>query len=82
MKTFELLLADETDEVYAISLVEKGAIEKDFVWFGKEDIKFAKQTGLNKFYLWGVEWWYWIKVKYNEPEIWNQAKTLFKTGEV
>jgi hypothetical protein len=41
MKTFELLLADETDEVYAISLVEKGAIEKDFVWFGKEDIKFA-----------------------------------------
>ena len=40
MKTFELLLADETDEVYAISLVEKGAIEKDFVWFGKEDIKF------------------------------------------
>ena len=41
MKTFELLLADETDEVFAISLVEKGAIEKDFVWFGKEDIKFA-----------------------------------------
>jgi hypothetical protein len=41
MKTFELLLADEADEVYAISLVEKGAIEKDFVWFGKEDIKFA-----------------------------------------
>ena len=41
MKTFELLLADETDEVFAISLVEKGAIEKDFVWFGKEDIKFS-----------------------------------------
>jgi len=41
MKTFELLLADETDEVYAISLVEHGAIEKDFVWFGKEEVKFA-----------------------------------------
>jgi hypothetical protein len=44
----------------------------------EENIEFAKQTGLDKFYLWGVEWWYWMKTVQNQPEIWNQAKTLFK----
>lgn len=43
MKTFELLLADETDEVFAISLVERGAIEKDFIYMNKDEIKFATQ---------------------------------------
>lgn len=43
----------------------------------KENIEFAKQTGLGKFYLWGVEWWYWMKEKQNHPEIWNEAQKLF-----
>ncbi|MCX6719834.1 MAG: hypothetical protein NTV36_01890 [Candidatus Staskawiczbacteria bacterium] len=43
----------------------------------KENVKFAKQTGLDKFYFWGVEWWYWMKEKQNQPEIWNEAKQLF-----
>lgn len=42
-----------------------------------EDIAFAKQTGLNTFYFWGAEWWYWMKVKQNQPEIWNEAKQIF-----
>jgi hypothetical protein len=44
----------------------------------KENVEFAKKTGLDKFYLWGVEWWYWMKTANNQPEIWNEAKTLFK----
>jgi hypothetical protein len=44
----------------------------------KEDVEFAKQTGLDKFYFWGVEWWYWMKEKQNQPEIWNEAKNLFQ----
>lgn len=43
----------------------------------QKNIKFAKKTGLNEFYLWGTEWWYWLKEKQNKPEIWNQAKKLF-----
>ena len=41
------------------------------------NIKFAKETGLSKFYLWGAEWWYWLKEKQNDPRIWNEAKLLF-----
>lgn len=42
-----------------------------------ENIQFAKQSGLKGFYFWGVEWWYFMKTKHNQPEIWNEAKNLF-----
>lgn len=42
-----------------------------------ENITFAKQAGLRGYYFWGAEWWYWMKTKHNQPEIWDQAKTLF-----
>ena len=43
----------------------------------KYNIEFAKKTGLDTFYLWGGEWWYWLKTKENQPEIWQEAKKLF-----
>jgi hypothetical protein len=43
----------------------------------KKNIDFAKKTGLDTFYLWGAEWWYWMKTKQNQPEIWQEAKKLF-----
>ena len=29
----------------------------------EQNVEFAKETGLDKFYFWGVEWWYWMKDK-------------------
>jgi hypothetical protein len=45
---FELILNDEEDEVFAISFVAEPAIEKDFVYFGKQkqEIKFAAVDNL------------------------------------
>ncbi len=43
----------------------------------KKNIDFAKKTGLDTFYFWGVEWWYWSKKNQNQPEIWQEAKSLF-----
>ncbi len=43
----------------------------------QENIEFARKTGLDTFYLWGAEWWYWLKEKHNQPEIWNEARKLF-----
>lgn len=40
-------------------------------------IDFAKRTGLDTFYLWGSEWWYWMKEKQGRPEIWEEARNLF-----
>ncbi|MEN9920718.1 MAG: hypothetical protein RL538_611 [Candidatus Parcubacteria bacterium] len=44
----------------------------------QEGVAFASKTGLGTYYFWGVEWWYWMKTTHNKPEIWNQARTLFK----
>ena len=44
----------------------------------QENVEFAKKTGLKEFYLWGAEWWYWLKETQHSPEIWNEAKNLLK----
>ena len=43
----------------------------------QKNIEFAKKTGLKEFYLWGVEWWFWMKEIQNDSLIWNEAKKLF-----
>lgn len=43
----------------------------------KYNVNFAKESGFNEFYLWGAEWWYWLKTKQNLPAIWSEAKGLF-----
>jgi len=43
----------------------------------KKMVGFASGTGFDEFYLWGTEWWYWMKEKHNDPRIWDIAKILF-----
>lgn len=38
-------------------------------------IRLARKTGYSPQYLWGVEWWYWMKQK-DHPEFWERAKKL------
>jgi hypothetical protein len=42
-----------------------------------EMLSFAKQTGFDTFYLWGVEWWYWEKERQNRPFFWNEARKIY-----
>jgi hypothetical protein len=42
-------------------------------------IEYGKATGMKEIYLWGAEWWYWRKVKANDPSIWDVAKKEFET---
>ncbi len=43
----------------------------------KKNIEFAKKTGFNKAYLWGVEWWYWLKTQKDHPDVWDEAREIF-----
>ena len=43
----------------------------------KDIIQFAQDTGFNEFYLWGAEWWYYMKTVRNDASYWNEAKQLF-----
>ena len=41
-----------------------------------EMIDFSAKTGFNGFYLWGAEWWYWLKLQ-GYSDHWERAKQLF-----
>ena len=42
-------------------------------------IEFAQRTGLPRFYLWGAEWWYWMKETKGDAAMWERAKGLFES---
>ncbi|MBI1839033.1 MAG: EamA family transporter [Candidatus Colwellbacteria bacterium] len=46
----------------------------------RDTIDYAKAAGFDEYYLWGAEWWYLIKEKHDNPEIWEEAKNVFQSG--
>ena len=42
----------------------------------KDIIKYAEDTRFEKQYLWGAEWWYWMKQN-GHPEIWEWGRELY-----
>jgi len=44
----------------------------------KETIVYAENTGFDEIYLWGLEWWYWLKSAQNLPEMWETTRALWK----
>ena len=43
----------------------------------RKNIEFAEKTGFKRFYLWGSEWWYWLKITKGDSNIWEETKKLF-----
>lgn len=64
------LLAPIVDTSLEVQLQRMGLDKFD------EMIDFAGQTGFAAQYLWGAEWWYWMK-EHDHPEFWERAKRLF-----
>lgn len=46
-----------------------------------ENVSFVRRIGFSEAYLWGIEWWYWMKEK-GRPELWEAAKQLYGTGNI
>lgn len=40
-----------------------------------ESVDFAKKAGFDTIYLWGVEWWYWLKTK-GDGGMWETIKNI------
>lgn len=41
----------------------------------QDSIEYAQRAGFDKIYLWGVEWWFWLKQQ-GDDRIWNEARNL------
>jgi hypothetical protein len=44
----------------------------------RDNIIYAQESGFDTIYIWGVEWWYWLKVHQNLPEIWDMMCDLIE----
>jgi len=61
--------------------VNVDTLDRQFGRFGIErfqkHIRYARDVGYSQTYLWGVEWWAWLKKEAGHPEFWQEAKKLF-----
>ncbi|OGC55979.1 hypothetical protein A2797_01260 [candidate division WWE3 bacterium RIFCSPHIGHO2_01_FULL_48_15] len=44
----------------------------------QKNLKFARATGFDHFYLWGAEWWVYMKEKMDVPFFYEEAKKLWQ----
>lgn len=47
----------------------------------RENVEYAKQLGFPTIYLWGGEWWYYLKEKKDYPGLWQAGKQIFQENE-
>lgn len=45
----------------------------------RENIEYAKKVGFERNYLWGPEWWFFMKQD-GHPEFWEEVRMLFVSG--
>lgn len=43
----------------------------------RQNLQYAKEIGFDDVYLWGVEWWDWLKIKAGDDSLWQEAKKAF-----
>ncbi len=63
----------------ALTLSAEDQIKKFSVERLKRHAWVAEHIGSPRAYWWGTEWWYFMKVKQNEPAYWNAAREIIQT---
>jgi hypothetical protein len=48
----------------------------------KDRINYGEATGMRTIDLWGAEWWYYMKVKQNDPGVWNAVKQAVQKADI
>lgn len=43
----------------------------------RDNIAFIRRAGFTEVYLWGIEWWYWLKVKHDDASLWDLGKEIY-----
>lgn len=43
-----------------------------------QNIAYANASGFTEIWLWGGEWWYWLKTQHGKTELWEKGKALYQ----
>ena len=73
-------LIELSAEPWLVAPIETVPLETQFSRMDLEKfndiLKYAENTRLSNQYLWGAEWWYWLK-KQGHSEMWDRGKELY-----
>ncbi len=76
----ETMLIELSAEPWLLEPVTAVPIETQFSRMNQEKfaeiLSYAERTRFSKQYLWGAEWWYWLKLQ-GHAELWEQGGALF-----
>ncbi len=80
----ETMIIELSAEPWLLEPIVKVDLETQYSRMNLEKIEdildYAHDIGFEKQYLWGAEWWYWLK-KQGYEEIWNKGKEVFNKKE-
>lgn len=78
---YNLIIIELQAEPWASGWVADILLEEQFRTMNetklRENVEYAKRVGFPEVYLWGGEWWYWLKEKKNYSAVWDEGKKLF-----
>lgn len=76
-----VIIAELQGEPWLDEWTINASVEKQLENFNEQrleqTVEFAKKTGINDIYLWGVEWWWWLKTEKDNSVLWEKAKEIF-----
>jgi Beta-galactosidase len=76
----ETVLIELSAEPWLVEPIVNVSLETQFTRMNLEKFEdilaYAEGTHYEKQYLWGAEWWYWLKLQ-DRPEMWNRGKQLY-----
>jgi len=78
--TQQLIVSELQAEPWFPESFDRSLIEEAYQLFPKEqftsNLDFVRESGISEAYLWGAEWWYYLKT-HGETRLWETAQTVF-----
>ena len=69
--------------IYDERISDGSGVDAAYSLFTAEDLEehaaFAKRTGAREIFFWGVEWWYYLRVR-GEPRLWDAGARIINGG--
>lgn len=76
----KIIVSELQAEPWSSKSVIEGDLKEQFKSMSFEqfsqNIEYAEKVGFPEVYLWGAEWWYWLKENYNRSDFWDYAANL------
>jgi hypothetical protein len=80
----ETKLIELSAEPWLVAPITETDLETQFSRMNLEKfndiLEYARHTRYEKQYLWGAEWWYWLKLQ-GHPELWERGQELFPAAK-